>query len=68
MSDAHIGNDRLKPTWGLGIDAGGTRTRWALADAAGVLVVEGAVQGMSGLQLQTPTGLILSIPFNTEYE
>ena len=57
MSDAHIGNDRLKPAWGLGIDAGGTRTRWALADAAGVLVVEGAVQGMSGLQLQTPTGL-----------
>ena len=35
---------------GLGIDAGGTRTRWALADAGGI-VAEGAVQGMSALQV-----------------
>jgi N-acetylglucosamine kinase-like BadF-type ATPase len=40
---------------GLGIDAGGTRTRWALADRAGAIVAEGAVTGMSALQ----TGSVL---------
>jgi len=35
---------------GLGIDAGGTQTRWALASDAGI-VAEGAVQGMSALQV-----------------
>lgn len=35
---------------GLGIDAGGTQTRWALADAHGI-VAEGAVRGMSALQV-----------------
>lgn len=34
---------------GLGIDAGGTRTRWALAAAPGEIVAEGEVRGMSGL-------------------
>ena len=36
---------------GLGIDAGGTQTRWALADAAGAIVAEGAVDGMSATQM-----------------
>ena len=35
---------------GLGIDAGGTQTRWALASDAGI-VAEGAVRGMSALQV-----------------
>ena len=35
---------------GLGIDAGGTRTRWALATAPGEIVAEGEVRGMSALQ------------------
>ena len=35
---------------GLGIDAGGTRTRWALAGRDGI-VAEGAVRGMSALQV-----------------
>ena len=35
---------------GLGIDAGGTQTRWALASDAGI-VAEGAVHGMSALQV-----------------
>ena len=35
---------------GLGIDAGGTQTRWALAGEGGV-VAEGAVSGMSALQV-----------------
>ena len=41
----------------LGIDAGGTRTRWALADASGTLQREGAVAGLSALQLHDAAGL-----------
>lgn len=41
---------------GLGIDAGGTRTRWALATPAGELVAEGSVSGISALQLATRSG------------
>src|SRR5258708_4715890 len=37
---------------GLGIDAGGTRTRWALATAPGEIVGEGEVRGMSALQVR----------------
>lgn len=40
---------------GLGIDAGGTRTRWALADRAGAIVASGEVTGMSALQ---PRGIL----------
>ena len=36
---------------GLGIDAGGTRTRWALAGGAGEIVAEGEARGMSALQV-----------------
>ena len=42
---------------GLGIDAGGTQTRWALASAPGDIVAEGAVRGMSALQLREPQSL-----------
>lgn len=41
---------------GLGIDAGGTRTRWALADRAGVVNAEGEVAGLSFLQMGTDAG------------
>ncbi|QGZ40290.1 N-acetylglucosamine kinase-like BadF-type ATPase [Pseudoduganella flava] len=41
---------------GLGIDAGGTQTRWALADAAGAIVAEGHVAGASALQMASPAG------------
>ncbi|TFW21924.1 N-acetylglucosamine kinase [Duganella callida] len=41
---------------GLGIDAGGTRTRWALVDAAGSIVAEGSVGGMSAMQLGSDAG------------
>jgi glucosamine kinase len=41
---------------GLGIDAGGTQTRWALADAAGAIVAEGGVGGMSALQMSSDSG------------
>jgi N-acetylglucosamine kinase-like BadF-type ATPase len=38
----------------LGIDAGGTETRWALADANGAIVAEGQVRGVSALQIREP--------------
>lgn len=41
---------------GLGIDAGGTQTRWALARPDGALVAEGVVDGLSALQMATPEG------------
>ena len=45
------------PFFGLGLDAGGSQTRWALADANGELVAQGHVAGLSGLQLQSDAGL-----------
>lgn len=41
---------------GLGIDAGGTETRWALANANGAVISEGSVRGMSGLMMATTSG------------
>ena len=41
---------------GLGIDAGGTQTRWALAAPGGVILAEGTVAGLSALQMSTPDG------------
>jgi len=41
---------------GLGIDAGGTRTRWALADHAGAILAEGEVAGLSALQMGSSAG------------
>jgi N-acetylglucosamine kinase-like BadF-type ATPase len=42
---------KVEPVLGLGIDAGGTQTRWALAAAPDEIVAEGAVRGMSALQV-----------------
>ncbi|MGZ8339773.1 MAG: N-acetylglucosamine kinase [Telluria sp.] len=41
---------------GLGIDAGGTQTRWALAGADGGIVAEGHVAGLSALQMGSTDG------------
>jgi N-acetylglucosamine kinase-like BadF-type ATPase len=40
----------------LGIDAGGTRTRWALMEGAGTVMAEGSVAGLSALQMATEAG------------
>lgn len=44
------------PGLGLGIDAGGTRTRWALATADGQVLAEGKVGGLSALQMSSAAG------------
>jgi N-acetylglucosamine kinase-like BadF-type ATPase len=41
---------------GLGLDAGGTQTRWALADTHGALHSEGTAPALSGLQLGSDAG------------
>jgi N-acetylglucosamine kinase-like BadF-type ATPase len=38
----------------LGIDAGGSQTRWALADASGAIAGEGQARGFSALQIRGP--------------
>lgn len=43
-------------TLGLGIDAGGTETRWALATVDGAIVASGVVDGMSALQMGSDAG------------
>ena len=42
---------------GLGIDAGGTQTRWALARASGEIVADGCVAGFTALQMRTERGV-----------
>jgi N-acetylglucosamine kinase-like BadF-type ATPase len=41
---------------GLGLDAGGSQTRWALCEPEGTVLAQGSVAGMSGLQLQSDAG------------
>ena len=41
---------------GLGIDAGGTRTRWALADCAGRILGQGSVAGLTALMMGNDAG------------
>ena len=40
----------------LGLDAGGTQTRWAVADAAGAVQCQGQAAGLSALQLHDDGG------------
>ena len=44
------------PSLGLGIDMGGTQTRWAVADSLGQLLVEGKAPGATALQLSNEEG------------
>lgn len=42
----------------LGLDGGGSQTRWAVCDAAGAVLAQGSVAGMSGLQLHSDAGRV----------
>ena len=42
----------------LGIDAGGTSTRWALADADGRVLAQGSVAGLTALMMGSETGRV----------
>lgn len=44
------------PAYGLGIDAGGTRTRWALSTESGDVAAYGSVGGLSALQMASEAG------------
>lgn len=44
------------PGFGLGLDAGGTQTRWALATPDGQLVAQGQGEPIAGAQLTTDDG------------
>lgn len=46
----------LNPGLGLGIDAGGTQTRWALAAPDGAILAEGVTAGLSALQMGSAAG------------
>ena len=46
----------MKETLGLGIDAGGTTSRWALARASGEIVASGEGPGMSALMMKNTDG------------
>ena len=52
MSNGQRAPQRL----GLGLDAGGTQTRWALADRSGRLVAQGDVAPIAGAQLASEEG------------
>ncbi|MFC3460314.1 N-acetylglucosamine kinase [Massilia haematophila] len=51
-----MSNHHQAPAIGLGIDAGGTQTRWSLAQADGTLLAEGIVSGLSALQMGSNDG------------
>lgn len=47
-----------RPVLGLGLDAGGTQTRWCLAHADGHCVARGAVGGLTALLLESNAGRV----------
>lgn len=49
-------NSSVQPGIGLGIDAGGTQTRWALAASDGAILAEGTAAGLSALQMSKADG------------
>lgn len=56
MSSPDLALHNTAPALGVGLDAGGTQTRWALTDAGGTSIAEGHVAGLSALQLESPRG------------
>lgn len=55
----------MNETFGLGLDAGGTKTLWALSAGDGSVVAEGSAGGMTGVQLLSDHGILaLEITLN----
>ncbi len=53
---AEVTSSKPAPVLGLGLDAGGTQTRWALAEPGGRIIADGAVDGFTALQLGSIDG------------
>lgn len=51
-----LNSEQQQEGLGLGIDAGGTQTRWALAAPGGRIVAEGTAPGLSALQMGSAEG------------
>lgn len=49
-------SEAVAPALGLGLDVGGTSTRWALARADGSVLAEGKASGFSGQQMASGSG------------
>jgi glucosamine kinase len=45
------------PHLAIGIDAGGTQTRWCMMQGGGEMLAEGAVRGLTALMMHTPDGI-----------
>jgi glucosamine kinase len=57
-SESRASNGNVRgATYGLGLDAGGTTTRWLLLDAAQRTLAEGRVLGLSGLHMNNELGV-----------
>jgi N-acetylglucosamine kinase-like BadF-type ATPase len=50
-----------RPGLGLGLDAGGTQTRWAVADAAGRVLAEGSAGPVSGASVEGESGRLQTL-------
>jgi N-acetylglucosamine kinase-like BadF-type ATPase len=51
-----VKEDKDRAALGLGIDAGGTQTRWALATTSGEVIASGHVEGLTALQMSSAAG------------
>jgi glucosamine kinase len=56
QNHAFVNKLRVAPKNALGLDAGGTHTRWAVVGASGVLHAQGEAPPLSGLQLHSAEG------------
>ena len=55
-SASAVASASTPPARGLGLDAGGTQTRWAVADDQGRVLAEGSAAALSGQQLSEADG------------
>lgn len=55
-ADANLTITKDPIEFGLGLDAGGTATRWALVNKNSEVLEQGLVRGLTGLLMETPEG------------